>query len=123
MTTILYIDDNASARRIVHMMVRQQGYEFTQAENGESGYEMVLTNPPDVILLDVQMPGLAGDDLCRRLKNTPELAHIPVVALTAQAMSGDRERLLAAGFDAYIAKPVTKAVLFETLHEVAPMEN
>jgi CheY-like chemotaxis protein len=123
MKNILYIDDNDSARRIVHMMVQQRGYAFTQADNGERGYEMALANPPDVILLDIQMPGLAGDDLCRRFKATTELDHIPVIALTAQAMPGDRERLLAVGFDAYIAKPVTKVVLFDTLESVARTEN
>jgi two-component system, cell cycle response regulator DivK len=113
--TILYIEDNPLNMRLVRKLVNSFGYKMIEAMDGITGLEMVKSERPDLVLVDVNLPGMDGLQIATAMKTNPELASIPVIALTANAMHGDRERCLAAGCDAYIAKPIARQELFNAL--------
>lgn len=114
--TILYVEDNPQNLRLVRKMLRIGGYEMLEANTGELGIELAIQNLPDLILMDINLPDIDGIEATNRLKKMKETANIPVVALTANAMYGDRERFLEGGCDGYIAKPVSKNELLHVLH-------
>jgi len=103
---ILVADDRAASRELIRSMVEGAGHEADEAENGAEALSAVVKNPPDLILLDLHMPLMDGFEVVRQIRARPELSKIPVIALTASAMLGDRERALREGFTAYITKPV-----------------
>ncbi len=113
--TILHVEDNPQNMRLVHKMLAASGYKLLEAPDGITGLEMTCQCVPDLILMDINLPDIDGLEVTRRIKATPELRHIPVVALTANAMHGDRERFLNAGCDGYISKPVTRSELLNTI--------
>lgn len=115
---ILYIEDNPHHIEIVRRILDREGYTFMSALNGEQGLEMAAYEQPDLILADINMPGLNGVEVAQRIKTTPELAHIPVLALTTNTMHGDREHYLRLHFDGYIAKPIIRHELINTLHRL-----
>ncbi len=115
MATILYVEDNPQNMRLVRKMLRVGGYEMLEAQDGESGFQMACDERPDLILMDINLPDIDGIAVTQRLKLMPELAQIPIIALTANAMFGDRERFVDAGCDGYLAKPVTKNELLNTV--------
>lgn len=104
--TVLYIEDNLHNRRLVRKILQSRGYTITEAEDGVTGLEMAWELRPTIILLDIGLPGMDGLEVVGRLKADDHLRDIPVIALTASAMRGDRERFLAAGCDDYLSKPV-----------------
>ncbi|HSM79347.1 MAG TPA: response regulator [Bryobacteraceae bacterium] len=108
---VLVADDKESSRELVRTVLASQGYEVTEAADGRQALESIERERPDLVLLDLHMPELDGYTVVSRIRADPRLAGIPVVALTASAMSGDRERALEAGFSAYIAKPVSLSFL------------
>ncbi len=110
---ILYIEDNVHNRRIVRKILESQGYTLLEAGDGESGLMMIRRLKPPLVLLDISLPGMDGLELLAQVRADDRLRHIPVIALTASAMRGDRERFLAAGCDDYISKPVQVAELLE----------
>lgn len=112
---ILYVEDNPQNMRLVRKMLGSGGYEMLEAPDGLSGLQIAEAEQPVLILLDINLPDIDGIEVTRRIKSNPSLAHIPVVALTANAMFGDRERFLDAGCDGYLAKPVSKTELLNTL--------
>jgi two-component system, cell cycle response regulator DivK len=114
--TILYIEDNPLNRRLVRKLLTTKGYQVLEAIDGLTGLEMIRTEKPDLVLLDVNLPGIDGLDIVKQLRTMPEIAHTPVIALTANSMHGDRERCLAAGCDAYLAKPIARQELYNMLH-------
>jgi two-component system cell cycle response regulator DivK len=120
---ILYIEDNIHNRTIVRRILESKGYTVFEAQDGEIGLTMVQDLKPPLILLDIGLPGMDGLEVVKRIKADPALAHIPVIALTASAMRGDRERFLAAGCDDYLSKPVRAAELFSKLETWLPVEN
>jgi two-component system, cell cycle response regulator DivK len=103
---ILLIEDNAQNRYLVTFLLEQHGHVVVQAESGASGLEMATRIRPDLILLDIQLPGKDGYAIAQSLKSDPLLQPIPIVAVTSYAMVGDRERILAAGAEGYIEKPI-----------------
>jgi two-component system cell cycle response regulator len=105
-TRILIIEDNPTNMELACYVLEAFGYAVTQAPDGESGVELACAAPPDLVICDMQLPGIDGIEVARRLRARPDLSRIPLVAVTAFAMLGDRERLLAAGFDGYISKPI-----------------
>lgn len=118
---ILYIEDNYHNRRIVRKILSAQGYVLEEAEDGKSGLQMVRDLHPALVLLDISLPGMDGIEVVGHLKADIDLSAIPVVALTASAMVGDRERFLNAGCDDYLSKPVRAADLLAKVGEyVAP---
>ena len=119
--TVLYIEDNYHNRRIVRKILMAGGYEVYEAEDGRTGLKMVSELRPGLVLLDISLPGMDGIEVVGRLKADPELAKITVVALTASAMVGDRERFLKAGCDDYLSKPVRASELLAKVGEyIAP---
>ncbi|MEO7424019.1 MAG: response regulator [Fibrobacteria bacterium] len=103
---ILLIEDNLHNRYLAKFLLEQRGHEVFQAETGPTGLAMARQIRPDLILLDIQLPGMDGHAVARSLKATPELAAIPIIAVTSYAMAGDREKCLAAGAEGYIEKPI-----------------
>jgi CheY-like chemotaxis protein len=103
---ILVVEDNPVNLRLIRMTLQPRGYSLLSATSGEEGLAVALSESPDLILLDIQLPGKSGLEVLRELKESPQMAGIPVIALTAYAMKGDRERFLEAGFDAYAEKPI-----------------
>lgn len=103
---ILCIEDNDSNMRLVSRIVEGEKHDFTAVADGMTALAMVQRDPPDLILLDINIPGLNGLELARRLKSDASLASIPLIATTANVLLGDRERCLEAGCDEYLAKPL-----------------
>ena len=103
---ILYIEDNEQSLYLVTFLLKADGYEVLQARDGIEGVEAAGRQRPDLILLDIQLPGMDGYAVARRLRDNPDLAKTPIVALTSFAMAGDREKALASGCTGYIEKPI-----------------
>jgi two-component system cell cycle response regulator DivK len=103
---VLYVEDNFENKLFVRRVIESMGHEVMEAETGPDSLIMAAERKPDLILMDVNIPGIDGLETTIRLKQDPELAAIPVIALTANAMKGDRERCLAAGCDGYMQKPI-----------------
>ncbi len=103
---ILYIEDNPDNRLLVRRILLVEDYEVVEAEDGPSGIEAALRERPDLILMDMNLPEMDGYELTRRLRELPELAGTPIIAMTANVMHGDREKSLEAGCDGYIPKPI-----------------
>ena len=112
MFTILYIDDTENNRILVTRRLKKKGYNVCTAESAEQGLALASTAKPDLILMDMGMPDTDGWTATRLLKADPRLQHIPVIALTAHAMQGDRETALEAGCDDYETKPFDFPRLF-----------
>jgi len=104
--SVLIVEDNAKNLKLVRDVLQFHGYTTLEAESGEAGIELARTQRPALILMDVQLPGMDGRAAVKVLKADPGTQHIPVIALTAFAMKGDQESLLAEGFDGYLSKPV-----------------
>jgi two-component system, cell cycle response regulator DivK len=103
---ILIIEDNAQNRYLATFLLEQRGHTVLQAETGLDGLQLAATAVPDLILLDIQLPGMDGYDVARQLKRDARLRGIPIIAVTSYAMVGDRERCLDAGASGYIEKPI-----------------
>jgi CheY-like chemotaxis protein len=106
MTKILLVEDNEMNRDMLSRRLIKKGYEVVMALDGEQALEMAGSESPGLILMDISLPGLDGWEATRRLKARPETKAIPIIALTAHAMAGDREKCLEAGCDDYDTKPV-----------------
>jgi two-component system cell cycle response regulator DivK len=118
--TVLYIEDNFHNRRIVRKILQSQGYSLIEAEDGISGLTMVQKLKPPLVLLDIGLPGMDGLEVVKRIKADATLREIPIIALTASAMRGDRERFLAAGCDDYLSKPVQAMELIDKVKAYYP---
>ena len=103
---ILYIEDNAENRFLIQRVLEAEGYTVILAPNARDGLAQAMADPPDLILMDINLPEVDGYTTTARLKTTPGLETIKVIALTANVMRGDREKTLAAGCDGYIQKPI-----------------
>ncbi|MDX9717887.1 response regulator [Thauera sp. AutoDN2] len=103
---ILLIEDNPHNRYLACFLLRARGWEVIEAEDGPDGLRVAADVAPAVILLDIQLPGMDGYEVARRLRANPSLAEVPIIAVTSYAMPGDREQCLAAGCTGYIEKPI-----------------
>lgn len=106
MPRILLVEDNEMNRDMLSRRLERRGYQVALAIDGESGVEMARIEPPDLVLMDMSLPVLDGWEATRRLKSQPATRHVPIIALTAHAMSSDRDKALDAGCDDYDTKPV-----------------
>jgi len=106
MPCILYIEDNFDNRMLVKRVLMAEGFEFREADNAVDGIKMAVNDPPDLILMDINMPRLSGISATQQIRQIEVLNDVPVIALTANVMKGDREQTLEAGCDGYIAKPI-----------------
>jgi two-component system cell cycle response regulator DivK len=104
--TILYIEDNFDNRLLVRRVLEADGYHVVEAEDGLQGIEWLKTQTPDLVLMDINLPEIDGYEVTKRLKQLPTMTNVPVIAMTANVMKGDREKTLAAGCDGYISKPI-----------------
>jgi two-component system, cell cycle response regulator DivK len=114
---VLIVEDNEKNMKLVRDVLQATGYNTVEATTGEQAVELALSQAPALVLMDVHLPGIDGVEALERLRQNERTASIPVLALTAQAMSGDRERFLEAGFDGYLAKPVDVGALIEAVRE------
>jgi CheY-like chemotaxis protein len=104
---ILVVEDNERNLKLLRDVLEYAGYDVRTARTGEDGISLAADDPPDLILMDLQLPGIDGVEALHRLRESPRTADIPVVAVTAQAMKQDRERVALAGFDGYVEKPIS----------------
>jgi two-component system, cell cycle response regulator DivK len=112
---VLLVEDNEKNMKLLRDVLTAKGYSVLEATSGEDAVARTLADDPQLILMDIQLPGIDGVTALRRLRDEPRTAGIPVIALTAQAMEGDRDRFLAAGFDGYLSKPVDIVELLATV--------
>src|SRR5919108_4168355 len=120
MHKVAVVDDNADNRLIIRTILEDQ-YEIMEFSSGIEAIEGFRKNKPDVVILDISLPEMDGTEILRRIREDSALHDLPVVALTAHAMVGDREKYLAAGFNDYVAKPILDmSVLFSTIQRWAP---
>jgi two-component system, cell cycle response regulator DivK len=106
MKTALIIEDNPDNMVLITRLLEKSGYRTLQAVTGMEGFEMALQKRPDFIILDIQLPDIEGTEVLRKIRSSEIGNSIPVIAMTSYAMSGDREKLLSAGCDGYIEKPI-----------------
>lgn len=106
MTKILLVEDNEMNRDMLSRRLERRGYQVVLATDGQAGVDLAASEAPDLVLMDMSLPVLDGWEATRRLKAAPDTRHIPVIALTAHAMSSDRDRALEAGCDEYDTKPI-----------------
>lgn len=123
MKKILIVDDKATSRELLRMVLEKQGYEITEAADGDEALKQARAESPDLVLLDLQMPVRNGYEVLVELRKDPRFASLPIIALTASAMQGDRDRALAAGFTAYLAKPVALSELRDEVQRLLPSGN
>ena len=114
---VLVIEDHEDNRRIVRDLVTASGYDLIEATTGEQGIELAAQAKPDIILMDIQLPGLDGYEVTRRIKGDPALKHIPIIAVTSYALSGDDQKAFAAGCDGYVTKPFSPRLLLAKIRE------
>lgn len=119
--TVLCIEDNPQNQLLVRRILSSRGYNVVEAYDGLAGWQLIQEMVPPLILLDIDLPGIDGLEIIKRVRQTTAVNHIPVIALTASAMQGDRERFLAAGCDDYLSKPINVMELLETVSRHYPV--
>lgn len=118
--TILYIEDNADNRMLVRRVLHAEDYEFTEAKNASDALVVLRTARPNLILMDINMPDMDGYTLTAKIKSMPGFERIPILAITANVMRGDREKSLEAGCDGYIQKPLDVDQLVKEIERFLP---
>ena len=117
---ILYVEDNEDNVYVLENRLKRQGHTVLIARDGASAVQLAASEQPDLILMDLSLPVLDGWEATRQIKSAVQTRHIPVIALTSNAMTGDREKALAAGCDDFDTKPVVMARLLEKINAAAP---
>jgi two-component system cell cycle response regulator DivK len=117
MARILYIDDDTFNRLLVRRILMAEGMEVEESESAIRGIQMAEANPPDLILMDMSMPDMDGLTATRKIRTIPAISQIPVIAVTANVMQGDKERTLNAGCDGYIGKPIDVDTFVEQISQ------
>jgi two-component system, cell cycle response regulator DivK len=118
--TILYVEDNEYNLKIVRQLLSRTTYRLIEAMDGEQGVIAARRELPDLILMDIQLPKISGLDATRELRGDPKTAHIPIIAITSFALSGDSEKAKDAGATAYLAKPYSPRELLQLIRQLAP---
>ena len=117
---ILVIEDDEFSRELVRYLLDRQGYAVLEAADGRTGLDLALNAHPDLVLCDLQMPVLNGYEVVQRLRSNPLWQVVPVIAVTAFSMPGDRDIALAAGFDNYLTKPITPEIFVQRITAFLP---
>ena len=115
---VLLVEDNMVNMKLLQATLEPRGYTLVTATDGEEALEKACKENPDLIIMDIQLPKLSGIEVVKRLRQIPEFSGIPIIALTAYAMKGDEERLIEAGFDVYLPKPVNTRELPKVISEM-----
>ena len=123
MIKVLIAEDNAVNRELLRELLELRGYTVLEACDGQEALRIIELTQPELLLLDIGMPEMDGFAVIRRIRENPRLAKLPVVAVTAYAMRGDRERILTSGFDGYLSKPVNPSSLTEELGRLLTKSN
>ncbi len=118
MTTILIVEDNEKNMKLARDILQAKGYATLEAVNGLDGVRQALEHKPDLVLMDIQLPDINGIEAFRRIRANVDTASIPIVAFTASVMSSDRNRIIDAGFDAFIGKPINLKEFLATVQRV-----
>ena len=116
MANVLVVDDEPNIVLSIEFLMEQAGFSVTSAANGEQALESVAAHAPDILLLDISLPGISGFDVLEALRNRPSTAHLPVIMLTAHGREVEREKGAALGADAYITKPFSTQALVDQVH-------
>jgi two-component system, cell cycle response regulator DivK len=114
---ILIVEDNDKNRKLMRDVLQFHGYRLAETETGEEGVRLAHELRPDLILMDIQLPGMNGITAFRRIRDDPATARIPVIAVTASAMTQDRRTIMAAGFDGYQSKPLSVKTFIEAIRQ------
>ena len=117
MKIILVVEDNENNMYLIAFILRNNGYEVIEAGSGEEGVELVKKEKPDLIIMDIQLPGIDGLEATKRIRESVANHEIPIIALTSYAMVGDREKALAAGCTGYIEKPIDPETFMEEIEK------
>jgi two-component system cell cycle response regulator DivK len=117
---ILMVEDTEDNRQIMRDLMSMTDYELLEAVDGADGVAMAVKHKPDLILMDIQLPVMDGYEAARRIKAEPALRHIPIIAVTSYALSGDEGKTVAAGCDGYVAKPFSPRLLLAKIREFLP---
>lgn len=117
---ILVIEDNEQNMYLMRFLLESNGHTVIEAYNGEDGIRDAQKTNPDIILLDIQLPGMDGYEIARIIRSSPELESIPIIAVTSYAMAGDREKILAAGATDYIEKPINPETFVNQISKYFP---
>ena len=120
---ILVVEDNERNLKLLRDLLEYEGYDVRVARTGEDAVTLAVKDPPDLVLMDLQLPGIDGMEALRRLRESPRTVDIPVVAVTAQAMKQDRERVLRAGFNGYVEKPISVRAFPDQVRRFLPDEG
>lgn len=118
MKKIIVVDDNAASRELIREVLDSPEHTIAEAADGREAWNLIVAEDPDLVLLDIQIPRMDGYSLIRQLRGNPRFSTLKVIAVTAFAMHGDRERAMAAGFDGYITKPINTYQLEEYVEEL-----
>jgi two-component system cell cycle response regulator DivK len=118
MSTILIVEDNEKNMKLARDVLQSRGYTTLEAVTGEDGVRAAIEKKPDLVLMDIQLPGINGIEALRRVREDPDCAGIPIVAFTASVMSADRSQITEAGFDAFIGKPINLKEFLDTVKRV-----
>jgi two-component system cell cycle response regulator DivK len=123
MSVILIVEDNEKNLKLVRDVLHVKGYETLETGTGEDGLKIAREKKPDLILMDIQLPGMSGIEALKALRAAPETAEIPIVAITASVMQQDRQQIISAGVDGYIEKPISLRGLLETVQRALRTEK
>ncbi len=118
MSKVLVVEDNENNMELITFILEASGLEVLKAENGLKGVELATTTNPSYIILDIQLPDIDGFEVLKRVRDSEAGKDIPIIAMTSYAMTGDRERLLAAGCDGYIEKPIDPVIVMDQIAKV-----
>ena len=118
MKTVLVIEDNENNMKLITFILEKNGFAVIGAENGRRGVELALKEAPDFIMLDIQLPDINGFEVLKEIRTSKINGDIPIIAITSYAMSGDREKMLSAGCNGYIEKPIDPETVMKQIREV-----
>ena len=118
MKKVLVIEDNENNLRLITYALQRKGYQVVAAENGEKGIELAQKEMPFFIIVDIDLPGINGYEVTKRIKSSKIISHIPVIAITSYAMTGDREKVIAAGCNGYFEKPIDPLTIVDKINKL-----
>lgn len=121
MKRVLVIEDNGNNLKLITFILKKHGYETIEATSGREGIDLAQQGKPDFILLDIQLPDMDGIEVLKAIRDSEADGDIPIIAVTSYAMSGDRERFMAAGCNGYIEKPIDPAIVMSEIEKILEM--